>query len=265
MEPKPLQYLEKGIALCNALTSPNRLILRDWAHVARGYHLPNFAREEWWTNLPTREEQKEKLGIKDRIVIGWGGSVSHYDSWWGSGLREAATMVCRKHPEVLWMICGNDPRIADQLPVPISQRFQQPGVASSDWPKVVRTFDIGVAPLFGIYDQRRSWIKTLEYGLAGIPWVATDGEPYADHKQLGALVPGDPDVWYMALEQLISHLATEQETAAKRVDLYRQWLITNQLGTYEKVFNQIIENFQADVGQLPNIHFVNWNVLRKVA
>jgi len=262
-EKEPLVVLERGLRMCNALTSPNRLILKDWAHVTRGYHLPNFAREEWWTGLPTREELKAKLGLTGRTVIGWGGSVSHYDSWWGSGLREAATAISRRHPEVLWLICGNDPRIHDQLPVSPDCKRQQGGVPPNDWPKLVSSFDIGVAPLSGIYDQRRSWIKTLEYGLAGAPWVATAGEPYGDHAFFGKLVRGDPDEWQRAIEATLLNLSAEQAAAEQRIPLYRQWLIGNQLGTYEQVFNNIISDFQVDTASLPGIHFVNWPVAGK--
>ena len=253
----PLATLERGLQTCGYLTSPNRLILQDWAHVARGYYLPNYAQGEWWTDLEDRATMQAKSNWQDRIVIGWGGSVSHYDSWWGSGIFEAAKHITKHYPEVLWLICGNDPRLYSQLPVHRDNKHWQHGVEPSQWPQIIKTFDIGVAPLYGPYDQRRSWIKTLEYGLAGVPWVATEGEPYRDHTGLGTLIKNDPLTWERGIEQLIANLPTAQDLAAQRVELYRQWLIEQQVATYGKVFGQIQQDFTLDHTRLPNIHRVS--------
>lgn len=255
---EPIKKLEEGIKLCGFLTSPNRLILQDWSHVSKGYQLQNFARREWWTDLKPRSEVKEVLGLTDRIIIGWGGSVSHYDSFWGSNIFDAAKNIVKHYPQVVFMICGNDPRLYEQLPVHKDNKYFQHGVEPNKWPGIVKVFDIGVAPLFGVYDQRRSWIKTLEYGLAGVPWVATDGEPYKDHAHLGRMVKNSASEWEYQIESIIKQLPTEQMMAEKRIAHYQQWFIDNQLDLYEKVFKQIIAEKQA-VQRLPGITYVNWN------
>jgi hypothetical protein len=255
-DPLPLVWLENGLKMCNGLTSPNRNILRDWSHVVKGYWLPNFARGEWWKDLPDHDAEKERVGLAGKTVIGWGGSVSHYDSWWGSGLREAATRICARHPEVVWMICGNDPRIAGQLPVPPLQKIQQPGVQPQDWPKIVNLFDIGVAPLFGIYDQHRSWIKGMEYSLAGVPWIGTRGEPYSDIAALGTLIGNSTDAWEMEIEGKLANLKAERELSRARVPAAQQgFLIENQLDVYDRVYKSIINEFQGG-GRLAGIYHV---------
>ena len=256
LDPAPLKMLETGLAKCDGLTAPNRLLLSDWQHVVAGYYLPNYAEADWWTDLPERTVLKAERGLTDRIIIGWGGSVSHYDSWWGSGIREAATKVCQQHPEVLWMICGNDSRVYEQLPVPAENKLFQPGVMPQDWPKIVQTFDIGVAPLFGPYDQRRSWIKGLEYLLAGVPWVGTAGEPYRDIGQLGTLVSSNAEAWTTALTAKIKHLEAEQTAGQAKVQLARKWLMSNQLPHYEQVYSEIIAKFRATYVRLPRLFFV---------
>jgi hypothetical protein len=259
LDPPPLVALEKGLKQSNGLIAPNRQLLSDWSYIVKGFYLPNYARREWWTDLPSRADSKAAVKLSNRIVIGWGGSVSHYDSWWGSGIREAAQLICRKYPEVLWMICGNDPRIYEQLPVPFDQRRQFAGVPPQDWPKVVKTFDIGVAPLHGFYDQRRSWIKGLEYGLAGTPWIGASGEPYRDLADVGTLIDPGVDSWYYALDRMIGNLAKEQELAESRVPYYQEYFIDNQLDTCRKVYEGVIENFKLEHGRLPNVYYVNWD------
>jgi len=155
------------------------------------------------------------------------------------------------------MICGNDNRIYEQLPVPAENKLFQPGVMPQNWPKIVQTFDIGVAPLFGPYDQRRSWIKGLEYLLAGVPWIATGGEPYTDIKQLGVLVPvGNTEAWTTALTAKIEHIANEQADAQAKLTIARQWLMDNQLDHYERVYGEIIAKFRATGARLPRLFFV---------
>ena len=156
------------------------------------------------------------------------------------------------------MMCGNDPRLYEQLPVHNDNKFFQQGVEASQWPQIVKTFDIGIAPLFGPYDQRRSWIKTLEYGLAGVPWVATTGEPYKDHAQLGRLITNSAAAWEKQIEDIISNLLFEQTMADKRIELYQQWFIDNQIDTYGNVFSSIINDYKRRITRLPGITLVNW-------
>jgi hypothetical protein len=252
-----LLWLERALAEADALISPNQLLLGDWAHVCRGYLIPNFARPEWWGNLPSREEAKRRLGVYDRIVIGWGGSVSHYDSWFGSGLREAAKVLAEMDRQLLFLICGNDPRIVDSLPVPVSQKLGLRGVPPEDWPKVVRAFDIGVAPLFGPYDQRRSWIKGLEYLLAEVPWIATRGVPYAEMADLGWMVENRPDSWIDAIWQTVQHLSEAQDAAASRRPIAENWLVDNQLAQIKEAYLEIIRNRRSR-SRLPNVGYFNW-------
>jgi len=256
LDPPPLETLSAGLHYCNALLSPNRNILRDWSHVTRGYYMPNYMRDEWWTDLPTRAEMKERLGLTDKIVIGWGGSVSHYDSWWGSGLREAAVGIARVYPQVVFLICGNDTRIFNQLDVPLANKRYHPGVQPSDWPKLVRAFDIGVAPLSGTFDQRRSWIKTMEYGLAEVPWCASEGIVYGEHAGLGQLLPCEPVQWESALRCTIEQLPTLQAKAIERAEFYRDFLMSKRIPDVVAVYREIINNFTGDHGELPEVTWV---------
>ena len=251
-----LKKLEEGLRLADGLVAPNRLLLRSWSHVTRAsYYLQNYSEREWWVDLPTREELKIERGLEDRIIIGWGGSVSHYDSWWGSGIMEAARRVSARHPEVVWLVCGNDPRIHAMLPVWEGQKIIQRGVPPDQWPRTVRCCDVGVAPLFGPYDQHRSWIKGLEYLHAGVPWVATGGEPYRDFREigLGLYVNNGPDEWEAALEDVLADLPDRQEEAAALVEMSRRWHVQNQLHVHHQVYSKAISNFSDDHGRLPGV------------
>lgn len=252
-EIQPLEMLEYGISISDGLIAPNRILLNDWSHVAQGYYLQNFAEKKWWDDLPSREESRKELDLEDKIVIGWGGSVSHYDSWHGSGLIKAAKSICDRHNNVVFMICGNDRRMYDHLDVPSSQKYLQEGVAPNVWPHIVKRFDIGVAPLFGPYDQRRSWIKGLEYMLASVPWIATTGEPYRDIAEYGTLVDNGSSNWEDAIENMISNIPDEHERMSQVAILSTQWYADNQIDTFAKVYERAITDFRGERSHLPNL------------
>lgn len=269
-DPKPrterMALLEEGLRLSNGLISPNRNLLQSFAYCVgnKQYYLQNYAEKEWWENLPERDELKTD-DEKGRIVIGWGGSVSHYDSFHGSGIFEAMRRIAQRYPQVLLKICGNDRRIYEQLPVSIHQKKHQPGVSPNDWPKQVKSFDIGVAPLFGWYDQHRSWIKGIEYMLAGVPWIGTDGGPngaYADLAPLGRLVKNTPDDWERTLSYYIDNLENEQHRYKEFIPLsQRKFIVDYNLDVFARVYKKIIKDFQeSGAGReimLPGVVHVN--------
>jgi len=252
-----INILEHGLSLCDGLLAPNKLLLSDWKHVVKGYFLNNYSETDWWENLKSRDEVKKERDISDRIVIGWGGSVSHYDSWFGSGIFDAAKAIAQEFPEVLFMVCGNDDRIFHYLPVPNRQKLLQHGVPPDQWPQIVKTFDIGVAPLFGPYDQRRSWIKGLEYLHAGVPWIGTVGEPYNELSSLGTLIENSARNWEYVLHDMIIGLEQKQAIADERIELSKQFFVDNQIETYEKVFKRIINDFNDNKGILPGVIYVS--------
>jgi len=257
LDGEALKLLERGLSHSDGLMAPNRLLLSDWSHCTRGFYLQNYAETSWWDNLPSRKSLKGEQGLDGKIVIGWGGSVSHYDSWWGSGILKAARGICKRHKDVVWMICGNDARIYHDLPVPMSQKMLQPGVPPEQWPKIVKHFDIGVAPLFGPYDQRRSWIKGTEYLLAGVPWIGTEGEPYQDIANFGTLVQPGLDAWEDAIEDMIVNLRELQAGAREFMPQAKKlFTVDDQAETIATAFRAVKGGMIDEKGRLPGITHV---------
>ena len=252
-----IDRLEQGLALCDGLVAPNKLLLSDWKHVTRGYFLNNYSEKGWWENLKSRKKMKKERGISDKIVIGWGGSVSHYDSFHGSGIFDASKAICDEFPDIVWMICGNDDRIYHHLPIPNRNKLHQPGVPPNQWPQIIKTFDIGVAPLYGPYDQRRSWIKGIEYLHAGVPWIGTIGEPYKELSELGTLIENGSSNWENALYQMIADLDNYQEIAKSRIKMAKQFHTDNQTETIVNVFKRIIRDFKDEKTILPGVVYVS--------
>lgn len=253
----PIEALTEGFKHVDALVSPNELILEDWADVVPGYWVPNYARSEWYKGI------KQKP-IGDEIIIGWGGSISHWDGFWFSGLREAVPTILEKYPNVTWKICGGDVRVKTLFDELAPGRWiDQDGVPPNDWPKQVASFDIGIAPLCGPgseqgerYDLRRSWLKAVEYLLTGVPWMASEGIVYEKLDDKGGhLIENTPESWTEALCDIIDNLGIYKKRSKKLMPWARKTLLMeHNVNEYVAVFERInTERNATRLVRLPNV------------
>lgn len=232
IDPPPLTQFKWGLRLVHAATTPSKRLVGDWEAYTKMLYLPNYIDLEPYQNVA--------LEPHEGVVIGWGGSVSHLQSFTGSHVLQALQRVCRVRPQVKVMICGNDTRIFEQLPLPPAQKVLQPWVPHAAWPRVLSQFDIGLAPLDGAYDERRSWIKVLEYLVMKIPWVASEGPPYQDLREYGWLVKNTASAWERVLLDMVDHLADYKAEAAREPYLFglaqgAEENVERIVGVYEEV------------------------------
>jgi len=206
LSPQPLKQFRWGLRLAHAATAPSRRLAADWGGIAPVDYLPNYIELANYQSVP----RMPHAGIH----IGWGGSLSHLQSFTGSGVMAGLKRVCRARPQVKIILCGSDRRIFEQLPLPPEQKVLVPWGRYADWPQRLAMFDIGLAPLHGAYDERRSWIKVLEYLVMQIPWVASEGPAYEEFGRYGALVKNLPSAWEKALLDRIDHLDDYRALAA---------------------------------------------------
>lgn len=211
IDPPPLVQFKWGLRLVHAATVPSKRLADDWQDYAEMLYLPNFIDLQKYQNKPKPHEG---------IIIGWGGSVSHLKSFECSGVIPALQSVCQARPQVKVMICGNDHRIAEKLGLPAASILMRPWVPHSQWPNHLAEYDIGLAPLSGAYDDRRSWIKVLEYMVMKIPWVATDSPAYSELRSFGWLVKNNPGAWERVLLDMIDHIDDYKSEAARDPYLY---------------------------------------------
>jgi glycosyltransferase involved in cell wall biosynthesis len=199
INPHPIAQFKKGLGILDAVTVSSEMLAEDWKEYNPSIHyLPNYI-------LVDRYKTMAQLRCRE-IVIGWGGSASHLESFQNSKILPALQEICKKHANVRVMICGNDPLLGKKMPVPPGQLIQQPFVPVEQWPHILGRFDIGIAPLCGEYDNRRSWIKVLEYLVMSIPWVATKAPPYTVFNDYGFLVDNTAAQWIGALDELIENM-----------------------------------------------------------
>ncbi len=198
VEPLPLTQFKWGLRMVDGATVPSRRLADDWRSYSDIRYLPNYIELEKYQNV-TRQAH-------EGVIIGWGGSISHLQSFTGSGILPALKQVCRARPDVKVMICGSDRRILEHLSLPPDQVICKPWIPYSEWAVHLSQFDIGLAPLSGDYDERRSWIKVLEYMVMKIPWVASEGPAYHEMSAYGWLVKNNPSAWERVLLDMVDHV-----------------------------------------------------------
>jgi glycosyltransferase involved in cell wall biosynthesis len=286
MDPDPIERLKHGLSKADALIAPSKVILKDWEHLIPGYYWPNYPSLVDWKDVTrkppggadvivtSRKDGSPNFQIRPdsegKIVIGWGGSLSHIDSFVYSGVIEGLAMLMEENKNVVFKFCGNDNRmqfLLDRLPE--EQVYRQVGVTAKDWPYVVSTFDIGIAPMdmrpvpsntgneHGeySYDERRSWLKLVEYACGGVPFVATDCAAYDDLARHGKMVENTPEAWYEALKSRVDNLPHfYKEALSTRKNNLKRLTIENNAQRLIDFYFQIGEEAQANQGMVfPNM------------
>ena len=298
LNPEPIAALTEGMRHADALTSPSKVILRDWEHIIPGYWLPNWTRRAWFEGLDQKpmgapdlnllyDETEKPPQLKSQVrpdtdgilVIGWGGSISHVDSWLFSGIVEALDRVFDKHKNVRLKFCGYEQRLDFVLNRWGDKVIRQSGVKPEHWPLVLSTFDIGVAPLetlpldppwregapLASYDERRSWLKAVEYTTAGVPWIASKSLTYSDLAHMGRIADNTPDAWFVALDDMIQNLAAHKKIAwERRTWAMKKLTLEGNIGKYQGIIERIIADSQTHKGaKLPGIIYVQQTVAQE--
>ena len=294
-DPDPIELMKTGMMHSDGLVAPSKILLKDWEKIVPGYYWPNYPSIKDYKDLemkplgapdvmykyesPEKEGEKPKLGwyarekSEGQIVIGWGGSISHVDSFVYSGILPALKRLMEEDERVVFKFCGNEGRLDTWLmELPEKQMVKQQSVSPSDWPRIVATFDIGVAPLdmrpveskLGnehgeySYDERRSWLKAVEYACAGVPFVATKSATYEDVGHLGKLVETGEQYWYEALKTRVDSIAHFKKEAQDRRDwALKKYTIENNTGRLIDFYRKVILDAQIRRGaRLPDVIYL---------
>ncbi len=298
MNPDPVSALAEAMKHASAFTSPSKILVRDWEHIVPGYWIPNYTRRVWYEKLQQKPvgavdlafsyeandkgervfNGRERPDSKGWVTLGWGGSISHVDSWIYSGAIEAITKLFDKYPNLRLKFCGHEERLNYLFEKWGDRVIRQSGVTPEHWPFVISSFDIGLAPLdlrpldppwreggpINSYDERRSWLKGIEYLCAGVPWVASKSATYNDLARWGTLVDNTPDAWFSALDNKIQHLQAEKALAwDRRRWAFKKVTMEGNVDHYANIFGRIIADTmtRGNKKNLPGVTYVERNAV----
>ena len=233
IDPMPLDMLTYGVKMCAGVSSPSKLICKDWSGVARTYWFPNYVDLALYYRKTVRRDPGS-------VHFGWGGSQTHLVSWQKSGAADAVSQIINENPHVQIVLLG-DPRCERFFAVKPSSRLSHKWIPQATFAGGLSSFDIGLIPLYGEYDRRRSWIKTMEYSVMGIPWVGSDMEPTQD-VDTGTRVENTTAAWYKTLKFYVENVDALQDAAAANIEASRERFdIDHHVGELVTLFEKIIK------------------------
>ncbi len=162
-------YFHRSLALADRLvvsTQPLAEAFGPWANEV--VVQANLLEDKRWNNLQ-RPNENRKPRKKPRV--GWAGSSSHVGD-----LQLLLPVIKKLAGEVDWIFLG--------LSLPEMRRYAteiHPAVPMADYPRKLAELDldIALAPLeINAFNEAKSPLKVLEYGILGYPVICTDITPY---------------------------------------------------------------------------------------
>ena len=239
----PIEQFSTGLQLVTAGITPSKILSKDWEQYTPTFVVENYIDSEIYL--------REKKPPNDKIFIGWGGSLSHTQSWENSGVQDALAQILSEREEVRLFIVG-DKRIVDQVPIPRKRIVFHPYVSWWHWPKYLRLYDIGIAPLAGVYDDRRSSLKVLEYTTMGIPFVATKSPVYESFFDVdsGIFVPSGDDkdgyndrveAWYTSTIDILDNLEDYVTRGSRNIEIGLKYDADYNVDKVIGIYQEIVE------------------------
>jgi len=232
--PHPISQFRWGNFIAKGIIVPSVQLAKDWSKYAKTY------RSHIYLNLE-RYKNEDILMPHEDIIIGGGGSISHLNTFLDCKIFPAFKAICETFNNVRILTWG-DKRIYDLIDVPENKKIYVPFVEEGKYSALLRSLDIGVAPLATEFDMRRSWLKPLEFSICKVPWIASDLLPYSELRVYGKLVKNTKRDWEYGLSNLILNLDKYKEKS--RTDVYRFALeqswdknIYKLIDIFEKIIN----------------------------
>jgi glycosyltransferase involved in cell wall biosynthesis len=150
--------------------------------------------------------------------------------------------IARQRDNVRILI-GGLRQLYDTINLPEGKKAFVPFVPFEDYPGLINNFDIGLAPLCGSYDSRRSWLKPLEYMTMKIPWIGSDNIAYRELLEYGCLVKNEPLEWERAITHTIDRIDTFRKMAAMApyefaVKQDADARVDDILGVFEEIYSK---------------------------
>jgi glycosyltransferase involved in cell wall biosynthesis len=168
--------------------------------------VPNRLESDLWLPL----QSLRQIGKKPRI--GWAGGGAHQGD-----LELLKPVIEATRNEADWIFFGMCPEEIR----PLVAEYHEP-VPYREYPAKLAALnlDIAVAPLEQIrFNQAKSNLRLLEYGVLGLPVLCSDIDPYRNSP--ACRLPNDSRAWIAALRERIH----DPDAAAREGEMMRQWVL----------------------------------------
>jgi len=211
--PKDVEFwLRKGVGLCDRFvvsTAPLAEAFKGWNPDIRV--VPNYIEKARWGDMKPLRRQSAKPRV------GWAGGVGHTGD-----LEVIADVVKALADEVDWVFLGMCPEHMR----PYVKEFY-PGVPVPQYPAKLASLnlDLALAPLeLHPFNEGKSHLRLLEYGVLGYPVICTDIYPYQGDYPVMRVKNRYRD-WVEAIRERINDL----DACAREGDRLREYVRSNWL------------------------------------
>ncbi len=210
----------KAAGLCNRLvvaTEPLRQAYADYCDEV--VVCPNYLEAARWGELrPARAE-------RSRLRVGWAGGIGH-----AGDLELIADVVRETASTVDWIFFGMCP---DSLK-DVVHEFH-PGIPLDQYaPKLASLdLDLAVAPLeHNAFNEAKSHLRLLEYGVLGYPVICTDIVPYQGDFPVTRVANRFRDWTRAILDAAADPAALRAQGDALRDKVLAEWMLEDHLDTW---------------------------------
>lgn len=166
-------------------------------------------------------------------VVGWAGTLAvHKDDL--SVTSGAIGQVMRNNPDWQFRVVGEAKGVRSELALP--DEPQETGwLEVQDYPDHVAKIGIGIAPLADTrFNRSKSWLKALEYGALGVPFVASRMPEY---ERLGiGMLADNRRQWQGMLSALIKDPIRQDDMRLAGRAAARQWTYEGNVHKWAEVW-----------------------------
>lgn len=208
--------LKYALARCDRMVVSTDFLAEAYRHLIPDIRVvPNRLEQALWLSL----HSQKRTSTKPRI--GWAGGTTHQGD-----LILLKEIIEKTRHEADWIFFGMCPKEIRPL---ISEYHAFGPFPEYPARLAALNLDIAVAPLAQIpFNQGKSNLRLLEYGVLGIPVVCTDIDPYQGSP--ACCVANTVEAWTRALRERIHDAdASEQEGVALRQWVHQGYLLENHL------------------------------------
>lgn len=177
----------------------------------------------------------------DTIRIGWAGTNTHVSDF--SGVAHAIIDISKRHDRVKFVFMGFIPKIITESIPPEKIEYHEGVSIDKYYVKLASLrLDIGLAPLHdNEFNRGKSNLKILEYGMLGIPTIASEVYPYQKTIEDGVdgfLIKRDKyKFWMRALERLIINPEERKIMGGKiKEKVLNNYSIENNVHLWEEAY-----------------------------
>jgi GT2 family glycosyltransferase/glycosyltransferase involved in cell wall biosynthesis len=191
--------------------------------------------------------QGGRRGVKNELIIGWGGTATHYDDL--ELIKGVLESIVDEFDFVKIGFIGYDPGF---FKIPENRKiFYQWQNEHQAYVNTLANIDIGLAPLADtVFNCCKSDLKLLEYGILGIPCVASYTGPYVDPIDKGYVLKArNSKDWIKRLRKLVQDKDFYNEQSQKAKELANSRILSDHIEKRFDIYKEIVKGFKDSRGR----------------